>query len=136
MSTNTYRIPEGNFSAFAADIAKLAKRADKLGVPAPSFTVITEETVPVRDDDHKTNRVMLVFVVEVTGTAPKFDGWSLLAAIDRDLEEPNSPNVMNTIDGAEMDPTWRTLATSATTATVPTRDVRSWWSWSTRTDGA
>lgn len=109
-TTDTYTIPEGNFAAFSADLAKLAKRADKLGVPAPSFTVVGEDTVPVRTDDGTdTGRVMVVYVVEVTGEAPKFDGWSLLAVIDRDLEVRTAPNIVNTIDGAPMDEAWRTV---------------------------
>lgn len=124
MSTNeqpTYRIPEQNWYGFCEDIAKLAKRARKLDVPEPVVTVVAEETVAVMVPDlsyaidgamRDSGRVQIVRTVTVVGEAPKYDGWSMIAVIDRDREEladnPDAPHTVNTIGETVADPSWRT----------------------------
>ncbi len=98
-----YRIPNENLGALDAKFAKLARRAAKLGVEAPTATHLAVETVETR------GAIYTYTWVAVTGVAPKFAGWTLTAVIELDREEPDTPNVVHVVTG-EADPAWRTLA--------------------------
>ena len=100
-----FRIPEQNLASLKAKLARLAKRAAKLGAEAPTLTVHAAEEI------HLDNGTVEVFYpVTVTGPAPSFDGWTLDAVIELDHDEPDAPNVVHVLDGVESDPAWRTLA--------------------------
>jgi hypothetical protein len=111
---NTYRIPEENMAKLAAAFAALARRAEKLSVPAPTFTEVTTETMikwrhttfvsPNSSSPAcqwvlagttpegtwvNTGLVRLIHVVEVRGETPKLDGWSLMAVIEHLPGEEN-----------------------------------------------
>lgn len=112
----TYRVRDYLLADLTAKFARLAKRADKLGVPAPTFTIVATHELPeyvevlagdISGGTVPTGRIITFHDVRVTGEAPKFAGWSMLAVIDRDLDEPNSPNVVHLLPGVELDPTWR-----------------------------
>lgn len=98
-----YRIPNENLGALDAKFAKLARRAAKLGVEAPTATHLAVETVETR------GAIYTYTWVAVTGVAPKFAGWTLTAVIELDREEPDTPHVVHVVTG-EADPAWRTLA--------------------------
>lgn len=102
-TAKTYRIPAENFHAFKLDMATLAKRAAKIGVPAPSYTEVgTEETVT-------DGFVDVVHLVTVEGEAPCFAGWSMVAVIEIDPEvDPDAPNVVHVL-GVEKNPEWTTM---------------------------
>lgn len=104
-STRAFRIPVENLPDLTARFEKLAKRAVKLGVPAPTFTAIAVEetdTAGVLDTWHW---------VVVEGAAPKFAGWELTAVIALDHAEPDAPNVVTTVGAADLDEilAWRGL---------------------------
>lgn len=127
----TYTIPDENLAGLQAKIAKLAKRADKLGVPAPTCTVVETfdeeitESVDGPYGSHGGFRPTGLFarkhLVAVTGEAPRYAGWALTAVIEMDHEEgradggPGEPsaNVVGVVpDAAEADvhvDVWRTL---------------------------
>lgn len=104
-TTRAFRIPVENLPDLTARFEKLAKRAVKLGVPAPTFTAIAVEesdTAGVLDTWHW---------VVVEGDAPKFAGWELTAVIALDHAEPDAPNVVTTVGDADLDEilAWRGL---------------------------
>ncbi len=104
-TTRAFRIPVENLPDLTARFEKLAKRAVKLGVPAPTFTAIAIEetdTAGVLDTWHW---------VVVEGDAPKFAGWELTAVIALDHAEPDAPNVVTTVGDADLDEilAWRGL---------------------------
>lgn len=111
MSTNgTYRIPEVNWPKFEADFGKLVKRANKMGVPAPCFIKVGHEDVPVHDEwGTDTGVRSRAFFVEVTGGAPVFDGWTMVAVVDRDRQQPQGPHVVHAIGDTPVDAAWRTV---------------------------
>lgn len=99
-----FRIPSENLPGLKAKIARLAKRAAKLGAEAPTLTVH-----PVEEIRQGNGTVKFVYPVTVTGPAPRFAGWALTAVIELDHAEPDAPNVVHALND-EADPAWRTLA--------------------------
>lgn len=91
----TFKVLDEKLAWFQAQMGKLAKRAAKLGVPAPSYTVGDAVDVPVRKLRHGVDpeaaeiigpsayvTVMVRhYPVTVSGTAPKFNGWTLAATL-------------------------------------------------------
>lgn len=120
----TYTIPAENLAGLQAKIAKLAKRADKLGVPAPTCTVVETLDIEVRRDiedahGHRigsapTGEFRRSYKVVVTGEAPCYNGWRLTAVIELDHEEPETPNVVGAVpDAPEADldvAAWRLMS--------------------------
>lgn len=93
-----HRIPEWRVGALRDAIAKLAKRADRLGVPAPTVRLVDVVEERERDEVTGVEHVRTVAVVEVTGDAPKFAGWTAAAVIDLDPDDrPDGPHVVHTI---------------------------------------
>jgi hypothetical protein len=93
----SFEVPEENVRRLADKIAKLARKAAKLGCPAPMFAVVGEPFEKQRktEDGHK------YFVtyrhVEVSGESPQINGWRFAATVDHDGEE----NILRAIiDGA------------------------------------
>lgn len=99
----TYRIPAENRGELAAKFEKLAKRAERIGVPAPTFTVVETESRVVD------GQVFEADIITVDGEAPRYAGWGLLGTIELDHEEPDTPNVVGIVPGLdiEIDPEWR-----------------------------
>lgn len=106
--TTRYTIPEMNMEALAAGFAKIAKKAAKLNVPAPAYTVISERLIEkyemldgeVQTEAYPTGEFYKAFIIEVTGEAPKLNGWSLLAVIQHDLEDAAALNIIRRFPGA------------------------------------
>lgn len=94
----TFLIPDPNLSRFQAEIARIAKRATKLGLDPIGFTVLGTELVApnggeafvcagVEVVDGVSQPIMidkrvLHHRVEVYGPRPILDGWTLIAALD------------------------------------------------------
>lgn len=101
-----YRIPEGNLSGLEARIAKLNKRAAKIGVDPLLLTIIGEafetkrKQVDGADDTGRPRyieyQVRYVLVV-VTGTCPRINGWTFAATINHD----EAGNILRTAPGIE-----------------------------------
>lgn len=114
----SYRIPEENIEALRGRIAKLAKRAQKLGVEIPALRITQREEV-IRWFDggayfeteeqarHYTSfpiRVVRIFHhVEVSGPAPKLAGWTFAAVLQATVDEAGSfvGNVLRIVPGFE-----------------------------------
>jgi hypothetical protein len=96
-----YRIPEQNLATLRAEIAKLNRRAAKLGVPAITLT----ETGNVETREKKNPVTGLVVSVtrivemELVGTTPKFDGWTLAAT----LEHTEEGNIIRKVPSCPVD---------------------------------
>lgn len=104
----TYEIPGENLPGLKLKFEKLAKRAGKLGVPAPTLTVgprFERKTT----EGGGIPRTVTMYPVTVTGEAPRYEGWTMLAVIELDHEEPDSPNVVDVLPGVTSDAAWRTI---------------------------
>ena len=76
----TFNIPSFNFDSFVAKFADLVKIAEKLDCEIPTFEKTGEEVI-VRQGAHG-KYATTYFTIEVTGDAPKFEGWTFIASID------------------------------------------------------
>lgn len=102
-----FAIPMANWADFERRFGRITKRAEKMGVPVPSFEIHDERLVEMLPDHP--GRFMQVREVTVTGKAPRYDGWEPIAFIQRDTDEPDSPNLVFPIGEHESDPTWRSI---------------------------
>ena len=131
MNTQTYIVPECNLEELEARIAKLNKRAVKLGVPAitvskvpdhvryevSQLTVNGEQNLYWRKDITKvenpgdaflanaftpTGRAMTYFAVTVTGVTPTLSGWDFIAVLEPLTTEDGSvENLVQALPGQE-----------------------------------
>ena len=110
----TYLIPAVNLPGLQAKFGKLARKADRLGVPAPTLTVLDRvERDEFGEFGEKTGRIEVLYNVSVTGESPHYDGWHFVAVIEMDHDEPDSPNMVSTLPDApegSVDPEWRTMS--------------------------
>ena len=103
-----HRIPDWRMADLAARFARLARRADKIGVPAPTYTVV--DTVEItKANDVYTTWVEVWHDVIVSGVSPHLPGYRLVAVIDRDLANPDTPNVVHAMPDVAMNLAWRTV---------------------------
>jgi hypothetical protein len=95
----TFEIPVHDFRAFEAEFAKLAKKAAKLGVVAPTFEVIEEKTVKavINECGEVSKPARRLKVIKVTGQAPKLNGWNFVAV----LQHEETGNIVRIVPGAE-----------------------------------
>lgn len=78
----TYLIPTQNVATLQADIAKLTKKAAKLGCAAPVLTI--GKTVSVKIGETAYGDIVYAQKVEVSvsGEAPKLNDWSFIGTIE------------------------------------------------------
>ena len=102
MNTN-YLIPTQNVATLQADIAKLAKKAAKLGCVAPVLTI--GKTVSVKIGENIYGEVFYAEKVEVsvTGTAPKLNDWSFVGVV----ENVEGSTVLRSVPGNEIPAAYR-----------------------------
>ncbi len=79
MLTQEYSVVDYNIPTLIEQIAKLNKKAKKLGVPAIVLTISEQPTKVIRDTWDRIKRAY--YTATVTGEAPKMDGWRLLAVL-------------------------------------------------------
>lgn len=114
--SNVFKISDSRFGEFEAKIAKLNRRAVKLGCPETTYKVIGTETrfenergqevpdpalnVGIRWNDEEPVFTFLRtrMVVEMTGVAPSYDGWEFLGKI----EKLPTGNVLSAVPGKEI----------------------------------
>lgn len=77
----TYRVPGENMEALRGRLAKMARRATRLGVGAVTLVVEGIENT-VREDGY----VESIHSVSVEGPTPKLAGWTLVGVINIDAE--------------------------------------------------
>lgn len=96
-----YRIPERNLATLQNEIARLNKRAARLGVPL----IVLRETGSVETVEKKSQDTGLVVSVthiieiELLGATPKFDGWTLAAT----LEHTQEGNIIRKVPACPVD---------------------------------
>lgn len=89
-------IPKSRLAELQTKVAEYNARAGKLGVEGFSLTVGAESFELVDDGADRYNIKMVE--IELTGEDPHFDGWRLLAAVDR-LGDTNIMRVVPGCDG-------------------------------------
>lgn len=77
---DTFKIPEHLMGEIEARIAKVNKKAAKLGASPVTLTKIGEEWEEYKQDGIKRKRLLVI--VKVDGEAPKLEGWKFLGTID------------------------------------------------------
>ena len=100
------KIPTRNISYLQAKLNKLNKRASKLGCPPVRMEDTGKvELVPTGELDSFDRPIKIeCHFIKVYGEAPKINGWSFIGTIEHDTEG----NMLRTIPGEEMPPTYRT----------------------------
>jgi hypothetical protein len=79
-----YKIPESRMWEFKSKVTDLARKAEKLGLPAITFKVVdvkSEKRGRVGEDGHMENFNVVINYVEVHGTAPTLNGWKLVGTL-------------------------------------------------------
>lgn len=99
----TYALTDRVLPWFEGKMAALQAKAERLGVPAPTWTILDQETVEL-----ETGEVITYTTVTVEGDAPKFDGWTMAAVIDLDPQDGGDEHLVAVIGDRDTDPTWRT----------------------------
>ena len=79
---NAYLIPSQNITKLQADIAKLAKKAAKLGCAAPVLTIGKTVSVKMGENSYGDFIYTQKVEVSVTGEAPKLNGWSFIGVVE------------------------------------------------------
>jgi len=102
MPDNIFNIPEQNLEDFQMAFNKLVKRAKKLNVEPPTMTVgesFIEEITTGEDELGVRLKIFRkYFPIEVEGSAPKIEGWSLCAKLEYFTE---TKNMIQSIPGFE-----------------------------------
>ncbi|MEN6367726.1 MAG: hypothetical protein ABFC88_13020 [Thermoguttaceae bacterium] len=95
MEGNIFDIPAFNYSTLAEQVAKLNKRAVKLGCEPMRLTVVREFEIE-RESPSGVKHMHKRMEIKLEGETPKFNGWSLLAAIEM---QPNGENLVRCVPG-------------------------------------
>lgn len=103
----SYRIPACNFPALEEKIAKLNRKAAKLGCAPIILNVIG--TVKVEEKNQLTGLVFerTYFEVEVSGEAPSLEGWHFLGVVE---QVASGENLIRSIPGVELPESYRTAS--------------------------
>ena len=83
IETATFNVPESRIEWLKAEMAKLTKRANKIGCAAPTMTIGDSKMVEVLAND--VNGIVTYvkyFSVVVSGQAPRIAGWTFVATLD------------------------------------------------------
>lgn len=94
----TYEIPTINLKRLGNRIAKIGKRARRLGLDAPVMTEGEAVERTIVDEDGMKKQVRCV-MVEITGTEPRYEGWLFLAALDHLDEGQTMMRTRGTVEG-------------------------------------
>jgi len=95
-----FKVPECNVSVLRERIAKLNKKAVKLGCAAITVSILQEFEVTKKVND--VNRSQKFFELTVSGTAPKIDGWEFIAVVQQMSDEGGNSlgNILRAVPGA------------------------------------
>jgi len=100
--TKIFSVPEQNIERLRIAIAKLTKKATKLGTPP-----ITLTNIGVDDKADKFGNVTRHYLVRIEGDAPKLAGWSFIG-----IAEPSpSGNLLRAVPGEAIPETFRHTGT-------------------------
>lgn len=104
--TNTVAIHADNLEAFNAKIAKLAKRANKLGLPAPIVTVGPVYLFTFRDERGVSSVAKCDVTIDPGSAIVKLEGWTFAALLCHEIK---GANIVRTVRGGEGAIEWRTI---------------------------
>lgn len=96
-----FEVETRDMGAFTAEFARLVKKAAKLGVTAPTYTVLQRDKVypaVVSETGQVKKAARRVNVISVSGQAPRLAGWTFLAALQHEAEG----NIVRTIPGVNI----------------------------------
>lgn len=106
-----FEIPQMAFPLFEAKFGQITKRASKLGLPLPTYTVVGDKMVR---PDPDSLRVYKVFLVKIEGDAPKFSGWTLGASVDcLPSDSGESVNFLRPVPGTAIPEKYRSAWTGS-----------------------
>jgi hypothetical protein len=99
-----YDIPAYNYEALADAVARMNRRAAKLGCEPLALRIVREY------EQEQKGRLGAKYMqarmeVELIGETPKFEGWSLLAAVEM---QENGENLVRNVPGREVPEQYRT----------------------------
>jgi len=98
--TRTFKIPEGNMRMFEEKLNKLIKRSKKLNSDPICFRTINTLLVPIKEDGKETGGFETFFEIEVSGTAPKLEGWNFIGTIDHNRDDSGKVvNLLRSVPG-------------------------------------
>lgn len=103
--TNKLTVPLSSWDEFRTKLAKLNKRAAKLGCEPVSYTVLKEENVKRyhtfkdADGEHTKEYLIPARIIALNGTAPKLEGFEFIARIEY-LSDGKS-TLFHTVPGTE-----------------------------------
>lgn len=100
---NTYLIPTSNVSSLTYAIAKLAKKAVKLGCEVPALTFGKTVQVVVGKNAFGENLYTQKIEVTVTGNAPVLNGWKFIGTV----EAVEGSTVLRSIPGEAIPESYR-----------------------------
>lgn len=104
-----FEIPEVNFAEFLEKLAKLNKRAAKLGVIGGWHEVVGQKERVTKDQTTGEIKSRLqFFVVKVMGMAPHYAGWTLAASIEGVQTEDGVEYIIKAVPGMEIPEMYRT----------------------------
>ena len=78
----TFEIPDYNMPIVESKIAKLNKRAAKLGAEPIQIIVVKKWEKKIREDNYPTLKVIPMTTIQVIGKAPKLNGWTLVSVAE------------------------------------------------------
>jgi hypothetical protein len=99
-----YRVPEENLSKLQERIAKLAKSAAKLNVPAPAIVLGEVETLNLKDKDGIPYVRVFQHLTLAGMSVVKLNGWTLAAVLEPVVDEDGT-SVGNLLRGVPEAPT-------------------------------
>lgn len=100
------RVREDRKEEFLSFIARINKRADKLGLSKVAFTFGEREVLPDKNNDPTGRKGLMLSILPclVEGEEPVLSGWRFVAALDHE----DGANIIRCKPGEEIDTTWRT----------------------------
>lgn len=107
--TRTITIPAARLVDARARLARLARKAERFGQPAPTYTVGEVRLTTYRNEVGLETHVLVVDVT-VTVATVGLSGWSLLAAVD--LDPAGGPAIVRVAPGVTGDAAWHGLTDS------------------------
>lgn len=108
LDNGNFDIPACNLEALTEAIAKMNRRAAKLDCQPITLRVVREFEVEKKNEHTKLKYMQARLEIEVQGETPKFEGWSLLAAVEM---QENGENLVRCVPGRTVPESFRTTDT-------------------------
>ncbi|MCP4544260.1 MAG: hypothetical protein GY832_44675 [Chloroflexi bacterium] len=102
---NIYKIPARNLGPLQKKIEQLARRAAKLGSPDIRMEIL-KDYEDIENDDGTVTRL---YLVSVTGKAPRLNGWRFVAKLQHLDDGTAQGNIVRTVPGESVPERFRTV---------------------------